>query len=105
VTFESGSKLTRIESQVFSGCEALNFIRIPPSIRALNANWWEGSSLTSVVFESGRSLRTIIEHGEVDLNGNFGIYIFGWDGVMSFPGYSVSIVPGVEDFVQLVKND
>jgi hypothetical protein len=46
----------------------------------------------------------MIEHEEVDLNGHFDIFVSGWDGVMSFPEYSVSILPDVGDLVQLVKN-
>jgi hypothetical protein len=46
----------------------------------------------------------MIEEGEVDLNGNFDVYIFGWDGVLSFCGYSVSILPDIEDLVELKKN-
>jgi hypothetical protein len=56
-----------------------------------------------VVFESGGSLQTMIEHGEVDLNGNFDIFVCGWDPAMSFPGYSVSIVPVLEGVVHLVN--
>jgi hypothetical protein len=45
----------------------------------------------------------MIKKRKADLNGDFTIFIFGWDRVMSFRGYSVSILPGVEDFVELVK--
>jgi hypothetical protein len=57
-----------------------------------------------VIFESGASLRTMIERREVDLEGYFGIYVADWDGVMSFPGYSVPATRGVDNLVQLVKN-
>jgi hypothetical protein len=45
----------------------------------------------------------MIRCGQVDLHGKFAIFVVGWDGVMSFAGYSVSILPGVEDLVQLLK--
>jgi hypothetical protein len=61
------------------------------------------SELMKVIFESGLSLQRMIESGESDLNGRFSISVHQWDGVMTFPGYSVSIRPDVDDFVQLVK--
>jgi hypothetical protein len=60
--------------------------------------------LASVIFESGASLQAMIERREVDLNGVFEIYLFGRDGVLSFPGYSVSTISDVDNSVQLVKN-
>jgi hypothetical protein len=45
----------------------------------------------------------MMERGEVDLEGNFDIYLIQWNGVMRFPGYSVSIVPGGDNPIRLVK--
>jgi hypothetical protein len=104
LTFESDSKLTQIGKQAFSDCSALKSICIPQSIRALKKDWFNESSLSRVIFESGASLQTMIESGEVDLNGNFDIFVFGWDGVMTFPGYSVSIPPDTDNCFLLVKN-
>jgi hypothetical protein len=58
-----------------------------------------------VIFESGGSLLAMIEARTVELDGTFDIFLGEWDGVMSFPGYSVSIVPGVDDLFQLMKNN
>jgi hypothetical protein len=46
----------------------------------------------------------MIEVSEVDLGFDFDIDIYGWDGVMEFPGYSISIIPGVDNSVRLVRN-
>jgi hypothetical protein len=81
----------------------LKFIRIPQSIRWLQKDWYGTSSLLSVTFESGASLLRMIEDGTVDLKDAFGITIGQWDAAKSFPGYSISIVPGVDNLVQLVK--
>jgi hypothetical protein len=101
--FESDSKLTRIEGEVFSGCVALKSISIPQSIRSLVKNWKHESSLSKVIFESGASLLTMIETGQVDLGGIVDIYVQRWDGVITFPGYSVCIVSHVNDSVRLLK--
>jgi hypothetical protein len=105
LTFESDSKLARIEKWAFYSCSALKSICLPESIRALEEDWYVGSSLTRVIFESGASLQGMIERTEVDLNGIFDVYVAGWDGFLSFPGYSVSILPDVDKYFQLMKND
>jgi hypothetical protein len=68
---------------------------ISESIRNLEKDWYEGSLLVTVLFESGASARTMIASGEVDLEGHFAIYLRRWDGAMDFPGYSVSIIPSI----------
>jgi hypothetical protein len=83
----------------------LKSISIPQSIRALEEDWYVGSSLTSVIFESGASLLRMLEGPEADLDGLFDVYVFEWDAVLSFPGYPVSIIRDVDHYVQLVKND
>jgi hypothetical protein len=83
----------------------LKSISIPQSIRALDEDWYVGSSLSRVIFESGASLQAMIEGREIDLNGLFDVCVFDCDGVLSFPGYSVSIIPDVDNHVELVKND
>jgi hypothetical protein len=103
VTFGSHSKLTDIESGAFFLCKALKSITIPSSIRSLQRNWYENSSFDRVIFETGESLLAMIECGESDLNFNFDLYVCEWDGVLSFPGYCVSIIPDQANFVQLVK--
>jgi hypothetical protein len=47
----------------------------------------------------------MIEGGEVDLNSTFDICVCEWDGLMSFPGYSASVIPGVDNSVRLVKQN
>jgi hypothetical protein len=37
------------------------------------------------------------------LDGGFDIYVYQWDGVMNFPGYSVSIIPDTDEYVLLEK--
>jgi hypothetical protein len=101
--FESDSRLARIESQAFSGCVRLQSLRIPQLIQRLERNWFGGSSFDSVVFESAASLLTMIETGEIDLRFKFDLDVCPCDGVMKFPGYLVSIIPGVDDLVRLVK--
>jgi hypothetical protein len=46
----------------------------------------------------------MIEGRGVDLGATFSVYVVGWDGVMSFPGYSVCAVPGTGHSVELVRN-
>jgi hypothetical protein len=43
----------------------------------------------------------MIERGQVDLHGKFLIGISDWDRMMNLPGYSVSIIPGVDNPVRL----
>jgi hypothetical protein len=45
----------------------------------------------------------MIEIGQVDLKGAFRIEVREWDGIMLFPGYAVSIIPGVDNSVLLVR--
>jgi hypothetical protein len=56
-----------------------------------------------VTFESGASLATIIEGGDADLTCNIEIEICHWDGILRFRGYSVSIIPGINNLIRLVK--
>jgi hypothetical protein len=57
-----------------------------------------------VIFDSGASLLPMIETKKVDLEGDFDICVVEWDGIMTFPGYSVSIIPGADNLIRLVKN-
>jgi hypothetical protein len=103
LTFESDSKLARIQRGAFWGCNALKSICVREGIQQLDKDWYVGSSLARVIFESSGSFQAMIEGGQIDLGGRFDICLVDWDGVMIFPGYSVSILPGVADLVQLVK--
>jgi hypothetical protein len=105
LTFGSNAKLDRIESKVFLHCAALKSICIPQSIRVLENDWYSGSSLNKVLFESGESLQRMIQDETVDLNFDFEVEICDWDSVMIFPGYSVSIIPGADNSVRLMKNE
>jgi hypothetical protein len=60
--------------------------------------------LTNVIFESDPSLQQMIERAEVDLEGSFDICFVECDGVVSFPGYTVSIIPSVDDLFHLVRD-
>jgi hypothetical protein len=105
LTFESGSKLNRIEALAFSLCYSLQSVHIPQSVSTLAPNWATTSSLTQVIFESGASLRTMIETSQVDLAGNFDIAILHWDCALVIPGYSAHVVPTAGDSVLLVKGN
>jgi hypothetical protein len=60
VTFESNSKLLRIEEYAFSGCLSLSAISIPASVGILRAHCFnQCSSLSSVTFEQGSKLSRI----------------------------------------------
>jgi hypothetical protein len=67
LTFEPDSKLTRIESRAFSGCYSLTSIQIPRPVREFAKDWTHGSSFHRLIFESGFSLRTMIETDGTDL--------------------------------------
>jgi hypothetical protein len=83
----------------------LKSISIPESIRGLEEDWYVGSSLSSVIFESGVSLLRMLEGREADLDGLFDIYAVDLNGVLDFPGYSISIIRDIDHYVQLVKNN
>jgi hypothetical protein len=59
-TFESGSKLMRIESSAFRWCSSLRTICIPASVEVLcSSSFRECSSLSSLIFEPGSKLARI----------------------------------------------
>jgi hypothetical protein len=103
LTFDSDSKLTRIEDRAFRGCKALKSICIPRGIQQLDKNWTVGSALAVVIFESSASLQAMMEHETIDLEADFDIVLIDWDGVMSFPGYSVCTLSSVDNSFRLVK--
>jgi hypothetical protein len=47
----------------------------------------------------------MIQAGKVHLEGTFAVCLAGRDGVMSFPDFSVSMIPGVDTLVRLVKRE
>jgi hypothetical protein len=111
LTFESGSKLNRIERLAFDRCFKLKSIVIPRSTRELRNGWARDSSLVCLIFESSLSLRTMIENDQVDLNPGFRIkFKKGFtikfvdrDCGLDFRGYSVENVPGMNDCFHLKK--
>jgi hypothetical protein len=59
VTFESGSKLSRIENRVFSGCSCLSAICIPSDATRIGEDCFlAGESGSTLVFESGLKARS-----------------------------------------------
>jgi hypothetical protein len=46
----------------------------------------------------------MMQRKAVDLDGGFEIGLVDWDGIMHFPGYFIRTFPGVDNFVQLVKD-
>jgi hypothetical protein len=59
LTFESASKLTRIESKAFLGCRALKSICLPSSLQFIGLQCFDGSSISSLTFESDSTLTRI----------------------------------------------
>jgi hypothetical protein len=54
VTFESGSRLIRIDESAFSDCESLTSICIPASVEILYRSCFSGcTSISQLRFESG----------------------------------------------------
>jgi hypothetical protein len=47
----------------------------------------------------------MIEAGDAHLTGDFNIDVCEWDGVMCFPGYSISRIPGVDNAVWLMRKE
>jgi hypothetical protein len=104
LSFDSDSKLALIESEAFHGCIALKSICLPPSIRSLAKNGWRESSSVQLSFDSGLSLLKMIEADEVDLAGAFDIYVNEFGDIVSFPGYSVCVLPAHDTSIRLMKN-
>jgi hypothetical protein len=104
LTFESESKLTRIEPQALDGCSLLKSIVIPRSILALENNWTGETSLDRIIFQSAASLRNMIANGRVDLREGCEIQFVECDCPLDFPGYSVQPVQDASDVFNLVKN-
>jgi hypothetical protein len=72
VTFESGSKLSRIEACAFWRCSALSYIRIPSSVEILCVSCFcECSSLSTVTFELGSQLSWVESHIYMRDSGGF----------------------------------
>jgi hypothetical protein len=103
LTFESGSKLTRIGGCAFYNCSSLESIQIPRSIKELRNGWTDYSSLRQVVFESALSLRRMMETSKVALSESHEIRFVECDCALDFPGYSVQTVHGANDVFRLVK--
>jgi hypothetical protein len=89
VFFEPGSKLRQIGDTAFPSCTELLSISVPPSIRPLDPNWLTGSLLKSVLFESGKSLRRLLESGQMCVEPFAKIYIPINKRNFTYPGYSV----------------
>jgi hypothetical protein len=86
LTFESQSKLTRIESNALRACSSLKSLLIPESVKELSKNWALGSSLRQVIFESAISLDMLIERNKVDLSQGFEIKFVDYDCLVDLPG-------------------
>jgi hypothetical protein len=105
LTFESESQLLRIEKEAFSDCFSLKAIRIPGSVNSLVKDWALKSSFRSVIFEAGASLRTMLENGDVDLNGRFQIEIVMCDCELDLAAYSIDVRRYVSTPVTPLKAD
>jgi hypothetical protein len=88
-------------------------LRVMPSVAMTHRNrseatsakdWYVGSSFAFVIFESSESLQTLIQWcSKLDLEGRAVWYSSCW--VMSFPGYLVWTIPGVDNYLRLVRNE
>jgi hypothetical protein len=47
----------------------------------------------------------MIESGKVDLGGDFDIDVGQYDHSMTFAGFSVSVISGVDNYARLVKKE
>jgi hypothetical protein len=101
--FESGSKLTRMETDALDECLSLTSILIPRSVLELRTDWTRGSCLRQVVFESVLSLRLMLEAGTVDLSQEFEIKFVEYDRKLDFTGYVVQTVHSVSDVIRLLR--
>jgi hypothetical protein len=105
VTFEAGSKLEQIGSMAFSGLTLLRSICIPRSVKVLSGFWYDGTKDRTVIFESGASLKAIIESGEKYVFGSFEIEIGECDCDLDFDGFSVDDRRNANGWIRLVKKD
>jgi hypothetical protein len=103
LTFESGSKPRRIEAKAFGGCSSLRSILIPRCTEELRKGWAVRSSLWKVIFESGLSLRRMIETDTIDLSEDLRLEIVDCDCPLDFVGYRCSRVSGHNDSIVLIK--
>jgi hypothetical protein len=102
LTFESESKLTRIEAKALCYCR-LTSIQISRHISELERDWARGSALRRVIFESASSLQMIIETGKADLRGDFKIEILNCDCELSFPGLVLDTAPHARTATRLLR--
>jgi hypothetical protein len=102
LTFESDSKLTRIEANGLSDCRFTS-IQISKHISELERDWAKGSALNRVIFESASSLRIMIETGKADLRGAFKIEILNCDCELSFPGLILDTAPHARAAIRLLR--
>jgi hypothetical protein len=63
VMFELGSALRWIESRAFSDCQFLSSLSLPNAIESLSSDWYRGSSIRTVTFESMKCVKRLIERG------------------------------------------
>jgi hypothetical protein len=64
VTFEPGSKLSRLKDEAFRGCSSLSSICLPSSVQSIDGDCFdECPNLATITFEP-RSQLSSIEHSE-----------------------------------------
>jgi hypothetical protein len=100
--FESGSKLTQIESVALFSCSSLRVILISRDITELSTGWALESSLRLVIFESALSRRTMTETDKADFQQVVGIKLVDCDCGLDFPGCSIQPPDDDNDSVRLI---
>jgi hypothetical protein len=104
VRFESGSRLERIDDCVFEKCKNLKEISLPARLESVGEKWLKGTRLARVIFESGESLREMLEMDEIVSCEDAQIYVPRSDRELVYPGYVVRDCPDVPGLVALEKS-
>jgi hypothetical protein len=103
--FEPESKLQSIDEMALSGCVSLEEICVPASIQRVSHGWLGSSSLRRLVFESGESLRQMLDRDQVDLSSCTEICVPSYERELDYPGCIVLVCPNVPGFVAVVVAD
>jgi hypothetical protein len=101
LSFAAGSKLRRIGEAAFSGCIRLQIVPLPGGLDCLDSDWAVGSSLVELRFESGESLRHLIETGQIDNKIKMKLEVAEADRSLDYPGFTAEVFALVPGFVML----
>jgi hypothetical protein len=79
LTFESGSRLTRIESKALYLCMSLQSICLPASLESIDGSAFSGSGISQITVEEGNRHFSVSGRFLMDFEGTSIIRYFGWD--------------------------